>query len=231
MSESPQLASRQYIFFRDPSFWLLLIINVTTIYFAVREQWSIHQLMWIYWFQSIIIGIFHFIRIISLKHFSTEGVRINDMPVEPTRATQLYIAFFFALHYGIFHFAYLLFLIFPTIEGAVIDVPRAGVASVVSMTAIAIATASFFANHLFSFLYNRAEDKQKTYNIGTLMFFPYARVFPMHFVILIGSYAVQNTNTLVLFLILRMAADLIMHGAHHGMGKNNRNYHAVFQHK
>jgi hypothetical protein len=41
--------------------------------------------MWIYWGQSIIIGIFNWRRILDLKQFSTRGFRINDRPVQPTR--------------------------------------------------------------------------------------------------------------------------------------------------
>jgi hypothetical protein len=70
--------------FADSSLWFLLLSNIITIFFAINENWSLSTIIWIYWFQSITIGFFNFIRILRLKKFSTEGFNINGQPAQPT---------------------------------------------------------------------------------------------------------------------------------------------------
>ena len=45
--------------FYDFSFWTLLFSNLITIFFATRDGWSLSTIMLIYWFQSVIIGLFN----------------------------------------------------------------------------------------------------------------------------------------------------------------------------
>lgn len=89
---------------------VLLLSNLVTIVLAVYQQWDVYVLMWIYWGQSVIIGYFNVRRIMDLKKFSTTGFKINNRSVKPTPETQRKTAVFFALHYGFFHFGYLVFL-------------------------------------------------------------------------------------------------------------------------
>lgn len=193
-------------FYADPSLWLLLFANLFTIFLAVKEQWDIRPLMWIYWFQSVIIGVFNVIKIMTLKNFSTEGLLVNGKPVKPTYSTKMQTGFFFLIHYGFFHLGYFLFL-------ATNSAPIALSPGVI--LSIALAVTFFFVNHLFSFLYHRREEMEKKYNLGTLLFFPYARIFPMHFTFIFAGTLIQSTGALVLFLFLRTGADLIMHIVHH----------------
>ncbi len=197
---------------RDYSFWLLLITNLITIFFAIRESWEVAVLIWIYWGQNIIIGFFNFLKILSLKEFSTEGFRINDQPVDPTDEIKKNTAFFFLLHYGFFHLIYFLFLF--------LDRPSSNSSSseiYLSQTEISFVLLSiflFFINHAFSYLFNKDKDTKKQ-NIGTIMFYPYARVVPMHLFIFIASKFPQQI--LPIFLILKTFADLTMHSIEHGM--------------
>jgi hypothetical protein len=98
--------------FGDLSLWSLLLSNLATIFSAIKENWNLLTIMWVYWFQSITIGFFNFIRILQLKKFSTKGVEIGNQPAKPTRGTKISIAFFFLFHYGLFHVAYMMFLSF-----------------------------------------------------------------------------------------------------------------------
>ena len=67
--------------------------------------------MIIYWGQSIIIGFYNFIKILNLKNFTTENFKINGQTVEPNNATKYKTAIFFVFHYGLFHVAYLSFIL------------------------------------------------------------------------------------------------------------------------
>ena len=70
----------------DSSLFFLIISNLITIGFAVLESWNLQTVLLVYWFQSVIIGIFNFIRILELKEFSVEGLMINGRPAENTKS-------------------------------------------------------------------------------------------------------------------------------------------------
>ena len=157
--------------------------------------------MAIYWFQSLIIGGFQVKKILDLKQFSTEGFTMNGKSVEPTEKTKRETAGFLVLHYGLFHFVYFLFL-----------APK--VFLVINIFGL-VAVTSFFINHLFSYQKNKDTDSGKIKNIGTMMFFPYARILPMHLMIGFAFVLTGSTFYLVVFLLLKTLADVIMHVVEH----------------
>jgi len=180
--------------FADLSFRSLLVSNLIAIASAVIFRWSMADLMFLYWGQSVIIGFFQFLKILDLENFSTEGFKINGQPTEPTHSTKVFTAYFFLLHYGFFHFVYLFFIMVksPDLLGAV---PLQIV---------------FLFNHTYSYILNRDRDKLVRKNIGTVMFAPYVRIIPMHLVIGMA----QNFTSIIpitLFQVLKTLADLIGH--------------------
>lgn len=89
----------------------ILLANGVTLLMALWQGWSVLQLMWPFWMQSLIIGWYARQRMLKLTAFCTEGMKVNNRPVRPTPATQRKMANFFALHYGGFHAVYLVFLV------------------------------------------------------------------------------------------------------------------------
>jgi hypothetical protein len=199
----------------DFSLWLLLFSNFVTLFLAVNEGWNLTTIMWIYWFQSVTIGFFNFLRILQLKEFSTEGLKINGRPAQSTQGIKIYIAFFFLFHYGFFHFVYFFFLLFGTSSQSFGDGPN-----VVDPKYIFLTVLLFFVNHLFSYFYNRSRDI-KNQNLGSLMFYPYARIIPMHLTIIFGSFFDMFFGSfgfvLPFFLVLKTFADVIMHFVEHNV--------------
>lgn len=183
------------------SFISLLGSNLLVIILAIIQKWDTSTVLWVYWIQSIIIGFFQFLRILSLKKFFTENFKINGQLALPTNNTKVFTAFFFLFHYGFFHFIYAIFL-FNFFTNQPLD-----------FTYIFSGGLIFFLNHLFSFYHNRVMDQQKTQNIGTLMFTPYARIVPMHLIIVFG--AILGQSALIIFLLLKTLADLVMHNFKH----------------
>lgn len=194
----------------DRSTLFLIFSNIALIIFALYENWSILAVMFIYWCQSIIIGFFTFLKMITLRDFSTEGV--NDNTMRPTVGAKIFMSFFFLFHYGMFHFGYYMFLISGAFftSGAKLGTIDASMYLVIGI---------FFANHLFSFVYNQQKDVNKKPNIGTIMFFPYIRIIPMHLTIIFGgAFMMAGGNAqviLVFFLLLKTFADVIMHSIEH----------------
>jgi hypothetical protein len=60
-------------------------------------------------------------------------------------------------------------------------------------------------------------------NIGTLMFFPYARVVPMHLlIVLAASLGSESVTALLIFLLLKTGADVIMHMVEHADARQKK---------
>ena len=200
-------------FLFDVSLWTLLLANTFTIYLAYAEQWNIFDIVIVYWAQSVIIGIFNVVRMLSLKNFSIENITINGAPPKSPRVAQLYFAGFFAVHYGFFHLVYLIFIV-----SGVFGKSSAGTMTAMLAT-LGVPIALFLGNHLFSYLQNHEADEAKRANLVSLMFFPYARIIPMHLTIIFGGIlgaAGASSLTLLLFLSLKMLADVVMHVMEHG---------------
>lgn len=186
----------------DSSALSLLFSNVLIIILAMVQRWEISTVLWTYWLQSIIIGLFNFLRILSLKNFSTKNFSINNQPALPTSQTKTFTAFFFVFHYGFFHFVYAIFLSIFLNSGQPLDLNYLFLGGLI-----------FFLNHFFSYWHNRTIGEQKIQNIGQLMFAPYARIIPMHLIIVLGAFIGQSA--LLIFLLLKTAVDILMHTVKH----------------
>ena len=196
----------------DRSVVPLLLSNFLTIAWALFEGWKIVDVMLVYWVQSVIIGYFNYHRIMDLQEFSTENFTINNRQPEPTPKTKKHVAGFFALHYGVFHAAYLGF--FLSSESGEITLSSIGIIACVI---------AFILNHRYSYRFNKERDSQRVPNIGTLMFFPYARVVPMHLLIgMAASLGSDSITALMIFLLLKTGADVIMHMVEHADARQQR---------
>src|SRR3990167_7274975 len=186
----------------DSSTISLLFSNIVIIALSIVQRWEITTVLWTYWTQSVIIGLFNFLRILSLKKFSVENFTINNQPALPSPQTKFFTAFFFAFHYGFFHFIYAIFLFQFFSSGLPLDLNYLSLGGLI-----------FFLNHFFSYYHNKIIDEQKTQNIGQMMFAPYARIVPMHFIIILGAFLGQST--LLIFLLLKTTVDILMHTTKH----------------
>ncbi|MEK6933576.1 MAG: DUF6498-containing protein [Nanoarchaeota archaeon] len=190
----------------DMSAQLLLLTNILILIIAILQQWPFSTLIATYFIQNLIIGFFHFFRIIYLKNIKKK---------ENTAFT----AFFFLVHYGIFHFVYFIFLKIFFVKDFYIS-------------AIILPSLLLFFNHLFSFFYNKSRDEKKMQDLSQIMFEPYLRILPMHLIIIFGGFisfsifsfnsTVTNSILLLLFLLLKTSIDLIQHTKQHEIGEFNK---------
>lgn len=188
----------------DYSLWGIILANVLVLVIALTQDWPLAVLLWPYWIQSIVIGLYNTRRILALDEYTTDGFYINNRPVDPTPATKLQVAGFFVLHYGIFHAVYFGFLLTIT--------PDAGI----DWYWMAILAVAFMLSHGFSHFEHIRYDLEGGTNIGNLMFMPYLRVIPMHLTIIFGMGALEGgAGALVLFTVLKTVADIAMHRVEH----------------
>lgn len=188
----------------DRSLGSLIITNLLALVQAYYFDWSLVSLMVLYWAQSVIIGIANMYRILALERFTTTGLQIGGRPVKAVPSTQRNVAFFFAGHYGFFHLMYLVF-IFTQLRDETFFLTLEFWA----------ATLLFALNHANSYRYNRDLDRQGSPNIGTMMFLPYLRVVPMHLIVVFGSFIAGTKLDILMFGLLKTAADVMMHLKEH----------------
>lgn len=199
---------------RDYSGFGILLSNLLVIGYALHQGWTLGDMMGIYWMQSVLIGFFHFFRILLLRSFSTEGFTSNGERVPETPGGKRSTALFFAVHYGFFHVIYLVFLLgFGSGESPPGD--GTGEEEGTGSFWFILSVLGFFLGHAVSFFENVRADLRGRPNLGTMMFLPYARILPMHLTIIFGNQVDSKTFSMILFTGLKTAADYLMHIVEH----------------
>lgn len=195
----------------DRELWFVLVFNMVLAIGYLTGYFSMDTLVWIYYFQSILIGIGNTVRMALLKDYSTANFQVNGQPVEANASTKRFSALFFLFHYGFFHLVYLIFLVVSSFDnGSKLDF------RLVLINVILIA-----GNTLVSTWSNVLQDRINKPAISSMFFTPYLRVFPMHLFIMIGftlktetviaGIAINQSNLFWVFLMLKIISDSLMH--------------------
>ncbi len=194
---------------RDQALFALIASNVLALMVALLFQWDIRDLLWPYWMQSVVIGFYARRRMLKLQDFSTEGLSNGDgVPTPETEQSKKSAANFFALHYGFFHFGYFVFLYQGSASAGHTPTHLDGLMLVVVGLAFLLTHGRSHREHVEADLAGRP-------NLGKLMFMPYLRIIPMHFIILFGAARGGGAGTVIAFSVLKTLADVGMHKFEH----------------
>lgn len=188
-------------FFTDPSFLFLLAANFYCLYYYENNKSDFSVIVWIYWLQSISIGLFTFFELLTLKNFDTSNLKINDKPV--TGKVDGCAAFFFLVHYGIFHFVYGIFLLVQHADG------------LEHGNILLIGFAGFLIEGIIGFRQRKEIEKRVNIGIGSIFFLPYVRIVPMHLMILGPAFLGWQPGTI--FLVLKIFADILSYTIYRSM--------------
>jgi hypothetical protein len=180
-------------YFKNPSLLFLLAGNLYCLWYYQHHPGGFVTVVWVYWFQNIIIGLFNFIDLLTIKKFDGSTLKLNDEPVTP--ANKGCMAWFFLVHFGGFHLGYLVFL-FIQFRITAIDT-----------NFLLLAVLAFMAEAIVSFIRRKQQEKNTLINIGSLFFLPYLRIVPMHLMILLPAFL--NLQPSIVFLVLKTIADLL----------------------
>lgn len=186
----------------------LLLANLFAICSFIFGGGSITQVLITFWLQSVIIGVVNVFRILRTKPRTVKYLgSSND--------NNLYYALFFVIHYGAFHIAYLVYLLglgFGSEANSAFNLKEQSAG--ISIVALTINSVLFAIHHISTY---RQESLSES-NILAIFFKPYARVVPMH-VVLIAAGHILNLHGVdmilfVIFTLLKMITDLVLFNLH-----------------
>ncbi len=176
----------------------LVAVNLLPLAGVLFFNWSVYEVLLLYWSENIIIGVF------NLARFWTLLRRRGDYSV-------LFLGPFFCIHYGGFASGHLVFL--RSLFGA--DTVGAELSGMFAASFLALLVShgiSYFVNFL-----GRREYAQVT--TRELMSAPYARVVVLHLTVLFGGFAVnalgQPWYALAVLVLVKLGMDIVAHRREH----------------
>jgi len=180
--------------FSDPSFWLLVAVNIYLVWYYYQHHEVFTTLVWIYWCQSALMGIFNFLDMLTVRKVAVQ-LNKDGEPSSDSFSLKRPAAFFFALHYGGFHFVYLIF---------VATMKRTGPFDFALFKYCVLA---FLAGQIVQFIQHKKQQRTQAVNLGSMFFTPYLRIVPMHLTILAPNFL--KVSNVGVFLVLKCVTDII----------------------
>lgn len=169
-------------------------MNGYLIYYYQQQPGEFNTIVWIYWLQSVLIGLFNFFDLMSVKNPDETSMSLNNQPV--AEGSMGCAAWFFLLHYGFFHFVYAIFLLVGKHSG-------------VNGKLLLITAGIFVTESTIQFIRKRNTLQPEKINVGRMFFTPYLRIVPMHLMILVPAFL--GITASILFLVLKTVADAGMY--------------------
>jgi len=199
----------------------LIIANLVPLFGVLYLGWETVDILFIYWFESLIIGIFNVLKMLFTNMF--------DQPNQPVKLriianillfpVKLLTILFFIVHYGGFmlgHGFFLLFL-FAHVPESVFESPATILPYVIDLVLkLKIAIFSLFISHGISFAKNFFFNSEGKNNRESDFFLnPYKRIIIMHITIVLCAGITmatgQNIFALVGLITIKTIADLWAH--------------------
>ena len=187
----------------------VILANLATLLAALIQGWGLSQLLWPFWAQSVIIGLY------AMRRLARAAGRDLRYPL------------FFLVHYGGFHFGYASLLLAMSRDadaqgflpvnnadsGEVMQlyVGTQGALDVVLYVGLAVA---FWIGHRASFQQHIQADLSQGPEPRKLMMLPYLRILPMHLTLIFGVL-LGGAGTAVFFILLKTGADVALHHFEH----------------
>jgi len=163
---------------------MLLLGNLLLVFLALLQNWNYATIAWAYWCESVVIGLFLFFKYLLVAAHSRTG----------SKKIAYLLAFFFAIHWGIFHFAEVfvvsnlpfgingLFAIPPTIP------------FVVALLILFLLQAYLFFTKGYLQVMDESEDAKLARELKNSFAGPYLRIAPIHFSLLLMVLVIASLS-------------------------------------
>lgn len=167
------------------SLLVLIIANTIPLFGVVFFDWSLFNVILIYWVENVVVWLFNIFRMIKVR-----GSKIDSRLVR-----------FFTVHFGLFTF----------VHGKVV-MQIFGENESVDVFSLALGFFALLVSHGYSFFANFIHGGEyKKVSVDKLFWRPYGRIFVLHLSIFALAYAVQEIQTplygLVFFVLAKMVVD------------------------
>jgi len=199
----------------------LVAANLVPLFGVLYFGWETMDILFIYWFESLIIGIFNVLKMLFTNIF--------DQPNQPVKLriianillfpVKLLTILFFIVHYGGFMLGHgiLLLILFANIPESTFQNPASVLPFVIDLALkLKIAIFSLFLSHGISFVRNfffkhEGENNQEK----DFLFNPYKRITIMHLTIVLCAGITmatgQNIFALIGLITIKTITDLWAH--------------------
>jgi len=174
--------------------WSLILLNLLFIYEYKDDPRQYTSIIWLYWCQSVLIGVFNFIDMITLKNVDVSNMTFNNKPATAKEAKGC-LPIFFLFHYGIFHIVYFVFLL---VDFRLNDT---------NFSYLKWALGGVLLQQVIHFTQSKIKYSSVPRNIGRMFFIPYLRIVPMHLTILLPKFL--GWTPALTFLILKTVFDVL----------------------
>lgn len=173
--------------FTNPNYLIIIAANLSIFLLPnLNLKENAITFIWIYMVQSLLIGLFHFVKL-NVYRFAP-ATRSKDWKNPHA------ISLFFLVHYGFFHFVYFFFL------------PPAGVHWDVVLQGSAIFGSMLIVNTIRHF----SQENSGKYNANDFMFLPYVRILPIHMAIILGGFiSIVTSGFIGVFVVLAIIKTLL----------------------
>lgn len=193
----------------NPTAFILLLANLVPLLGVLFWDWSVINILLIFWAENLIIGAFNLAKMFlaGLRHTQTI----------PLRGT-LFQMVFFAVHYGMFTLVHGVALRAIFLDGPGVPLFESVQANFQLMAHAGLwwACAALVISHGFSFFSNSVRlNGTAPPTPQALMMAPYGRVLVLHLCVVLGALLVQLVGTpvagLVVLIVVKIGMDIRAH--------------------
>lgn len=188
-----------------PSAIILLAANSLPLFGVLLFDWSVFDIVFLYWIENVVIGIFNVVRMFSCRPDPDEFSRAGAVLLGKTGAlSTLFFVGFFSVHYGMFCWGHQQFIISLFSDGrSIYEVMREPV--------LWLALAAIAGSHLYSLFANffGTGEFRRTYP-ALLMARPYGRIVVLHVTILVGGFLITLAGSHVTMLLVLIAVKTLI---------------------
>lgn len=217
---------------RLPSAWILIAANLCMIAGVVFWQWSVFEIVFLYWVENLAVGLINVLRMavatgekLPTAHGSkrmrqwqaSQDNRVYKPGVLKDNAFKFFLIPFFIVHYGMFCYGHGVFVLSMFGDESIRNRAFSPFNFYEFLSpALMLAVAALAVSHLFSFINNFlvGGEYQRTH-AAILMMRPYGRIVALHITILLGALLIQVFGSplalLVVLVIMKTMADLVLH--------------------
>jgi hypothetical protein len=206
---------------------VLVLANLIPLLGVVVFEWGVLSILLLYWAENVVIGILNVARmltcvgndalvgILRLANRPIPEEIVQSLPRVSANALKVFLIPFFLVHYGMFCFGHLMFVLAIFSDGGL----RSGSGSALAelwQSSFWIAIAAVFVSHLYSFFTNYiGGGEYKRASLFLLMHRPYGRIIAMHVAVVLGAGLVMYLGSpmpiLLTLILVKTFIDVRLH--------------------